>query len=84
MEDCRERLRPSPRTGSFLMGRASSLSAARLGTTGFRERSSLSITAGRVPIGGGALSGNDPHKVDRCGALRACQLAKKLRSRRRR
>jgi S-adenosylmethionine synthetase len=31
-----------------------------------------------VPIGGGALSGKDPHKVDKCGALRAPQWAKKL------
>ena len=31
-----------------------------------------------VPIGGGALSGKDPQKVDKCGALRARQLAKKL------
>lgn len=31
-----------------------------------------------VPIGGGALSGKDPHKVDKCGALRARQLAKHL------
>ena len=31
-----------------------------------------------VPIGGEALSGKDPHKVDKCGALRARQLAKKL------
>ena len=31
-----------------------------------------------VPIGGGALSGKDPHKVDKCGALRARQLAKDL------
>ena len=31
-----------------------------------------------VPIGGGALSGKDPHKVDKCGALRARQFAKKL------
>lgn len=31
-----------------------------------------------VPIGGGALSGKDPHKVDKCGALRARQLAKNL------
>ena len=31
-----------------------------------------------LPIGGGALSGKDPHKVDKCGALRARQLAKKL------
>ena len=31
-----------------------------------------------VPIGGGALAGKDPHKVDKCGALRARQLAKKL------
>ncbi len=31
-----------------------------------------------VPVGGGALSGKDPHKVDKCGALRARQLAKKL------
>lgn len=31
-----------------------------------------------VPIGGGALCGKDPHKVDRCGALRARQLAKQL------
>ena len=29
-----------------------------------------------VPIGGGALAGKDPHKVDKCGALRAPQLAK--------
>ena len=31
-----------------------------------------------VPIGGGALAGKDPHKVDKCGALRSRQLAKKL------
>lgn len=31
-----------------------------------------------VPIGGGALCGKDPHKIDRCGALRARQLAKSL------
>jgi S-adenosylmethionine synthetase len=31
-----------------------------------------------VPIGGGALCGKDPRKVDKCGALRARQLAKKL------
>jgi S-adenosylmethionine synthetase len=31
-----------------------------------------------VPIGGGALSGKDPHKIDKCGALRARQLAKRL------
>ena len=31
-----------------------------------------------VPIGGGALSGKDPHKVDKCSPLRARQLAKKL------
>ena len=31
-----------------------------------------------MPIGGGALCGKDPHKVDKCGALRARQLAKKL------
>ena len=31
-----------------------------------------------VPIGGGALCGKDPHKVDKCGALRARQLAKML------
>lgn len=31
-----------------------------------------------VPIGGGALSGKDPHKVDKCGALRARQLARRL------
>ena len=31
-----------------------------------------------MPIGGGALAGKDPHKVDKCGALRARQLAKRL------
>ena len=31
-----------------------------------------------MPIGGGALAGKDPHKVDKCGELRARQLAKKL------
>jgi len=31
-----------------------------------------------VPIGGGALAGKDPHKVDKCGTLRARQLAKRL------
>jgi len=31
-----------------------------------------------VPIGGGALCGKDPYKVDRCGALRARQLARDL------
>ncbi|MDO8599147.1 MAG: methionine adenosyltransferase domain-containing protein [bacterium] len=31
-----------------------------------------------VPIGGGALSGKDPHKIDRAIALRARQIAKHL------
>lgn len=31
-----------------------------------------------LPIGGGALCGKDPHKVDRIGALRARQLAKRV------
>jgi S-adenosylmethionine synthetase len=31
-----------------------------------------------VPIGERALCGKDPHKVDKCGALRARQLAKNL------
>ena len=31
-----------------------------------------------VPIGGGALCGKDAYKVDRCGALRARQLARNL------
>jgi len=31
-----------------------------------------------VPIGGGALCGKDPHKVDRAGSLRARQLAVRL------
>ncbi len=31
-----------------------------------------------VPIGGGALCGKDPHKVDRAGALRARQIAVRL------
>ena len=31
-----------------------------------------------APIGGGALCGKDPHKVDRAGALRARQLAVRL------
>ncbi|MEI7436255.1 MAG: methionine adenosyltransferase domain-containing protein [bacterium] len=31
-----------------------------------------------VPIGGGALCGKDPHKIDRCGALRARQWARQL------
>lgn len=31
-----------------------------------------------VPIGGGAMVGKDPWKVDRCGALRSRQLAKRL------
>ena len=31
-----------------------------------------------VPIGGGALCGKDPHKVDRLGALAARQLAVRL------
>jgi S-adenosylmethionine synthetase len=31
-----------------------------------------------LPIGGGALAGKDLHKVDKCGALRARQLAKRL------
>ena len=31
-----------------------------------------------IPIGGGALCGKDPHKVDRVGPLRARQLAKQL------
>jgi S-adenosylmethionine synthetase len=32
----------------------------------------------QVPIGGGALSGKDPHKIDRLMALRARQIAKHL------
>ena len=31
-----------------------------------------------VPIGGGAIFGKDPHKIDVCGALRARELAVKL------
>ncbi len=31
-----------------------------------------------VPLGGGALCGKDPHKVDRLGSLRARQIAKNL------
>lgn len=31
-----------------------------------------------VPIGGGAIFGKDPHKIDVCGALRARELALKL------
>jgi S-adenosylmethionine synthetase len=31
-----------------------------------------------VPIGGGALCGKDPHKVDRVGALRGRQIAVRL------
>jgi S-adenosylmethionine synthetase, C-terminal domain len=31
-----------------------------------------------VPVGGGALCGKDPHKVDKSGSLRARQLAKRL------
>jgi S-adenosylmethionine synthetase len=31
-----------------------------------------------VPIGGGALCGKDPHKVDRAGALRARELAVRI------
>ena len=31
-----------------------------------------------ISIGGGALCGKDPHKVDKCGPLRARQLAKNL------
>ena len=44
----RERLRPSPRTNSFSMGQGNSPSAAPRGTTGFRERSSLSTTTDRA------------------------------------
>ena len=35
-----------------------------------------------MPIGGRTLSGKDPHKVDKCGVLRARQVAKKLVRRR--
>ena len=31
-----------------------------------------------VAIGGGAICGKDPHKVDKCGAVRARQWAKQL------
>ena len=31
-----------------------------------------------IPIGGGALCGKDPHKIDRVGPLRARQLARQL------
>ena len=31
-----------------------------------------------APIGGGALSGKDPHKVDRAGTLRARQVAREI------
>jgi S-adenosylmethionine synthetase len=38
----------------------------------------LVVDAGgpRAPIGGGAMSGKDPHKVDRLGTLRARQIAR--------
>ncbi len=50
-----------------------------MGTTGFRERSSLSTTTVRACRSAAERSaGKDPHKVDKCGALRARQLAKKL------
>ena len=67
------------RTGSFSTGQGNSLSAARRETTGFRERSSLSTTTDRACRSAAERSaGKDPHKVDKCGALRARQLAKKL------
>ena len=47
-EDWKERLRPSPRTSSSSTGQGNSQSAALRETTGFRERSSLSITTGRA------------------------------------
>ena len=47
-EGLRERLRRSPLTNLSSMGQESSLSAARLGITGFREKSSLSITTVRA------------------------------------
>ena len=31
-----------------------------------------------IPIGGGAIYGKDPHKIDVCGALRAREVALKL------
>ena len=40
----------------------------------------LVVDAGgpRAPIGGGAMSGKDPHKVDRLGTLRARQIARQV------
>jgi S-adenosylmethionine synthetase len=35
-----------------------------------------------VPIGGGALAGKDPHKVDKCGALRGPPVGEETGSRR--
>ena len=60
------------------MGQGNSPSADPKETTGFREKLVVDHYGPGVPIGGGALAGKDPHKVDKCGALRARQLAKKL------
>jgi S-adenosylmethionine synthetase, C-terminal domain len=53
-----------------LNGQGNSQSAAPRAITASRERSSLSTTT--------ELAGKNPHKVHKCGALRARQLAKRL------
>jgi S-adenosylmethionine synthetase len=62
----------NPPNGVFSIGGP----AADTGVTG---RKCISSTYGpAVPHGGGALSGKDPSKIDRCGAYAARFLAKKL------
>ena len=71
--------RPSPRTSSSSTGQGNSPSADPEGDNGLSGKKLVIDHYGPgVPIGGGALAGKDPHKVDKCGALRARQLAKKL------
>ncbi len=78
-EGWKEQLRPSPRTNFILNGAGEFAIGGPEGDNGLSGKKLVIDHYGPgVPIGGGALAGKDPHKVDKCGALRARQLAKKL------
>ena len=79
MEGCKARLRASPRTNFVLNGAGEFAIGGPDGDNGLSGKKLVIDHYGPgVPIGGGALAGKDPHKVDKCGALRARQLAKRL------
>ena len=69
----------SPTTSSSLNGAGDFSCGGTFGDNGLSGKKLVVDCYGPgVPIGGGALCGKDPHKVDRVGALAARQLAVRL------